>query len=205
MSFMLGKTCARSQFSAAAWTTHLRSRTVMHGKQDNKVSKSSVRGFPIARIAFSVLFSAHISTQGLHNSRTGALICTLTWWAPEFFQPSTCVIDASAAGRNETTVADAGSVRHMAYAASIGGRFSTAARLITLRREVHGSASNFGGKHNQETYVFRSQAVNLCFTRCRLISLFRGSCLAKLSLEAGAFSAVRSKAGALGRELTASF
>jgi len=58
---------------------------------------------------------------------------------------------------------------------------------------------------------------NLClyFTRCGLMSLFRGSCLgthcsrgsclAGLSQEAGASSAVRSRAGALERELTASF
>jgi len=37
------------------------------------------------------------------------------------------------------------------------------------------------------------------------MSLFRGSCLARLSLEAGASSAVRSRDGALERELTASF
>jgi len=41
--------------------------------------------------------------------------------------------------------------------------------------------------------------------RTELMSLFRGSCLARLSLEAGASSAVRSRAGALERELTASF
>jgi len=55
----------------------------------------------------------------------------------------------------------------------------------------------------------------LYFMRCGLMSLFRGSCLgthcsrgsclASLSLEAGASSAVRSRAGALERELTASF
>jgi len=57
--------------------------------------------------------------------------------------------------------------------------------------------------------------LELSCTRCGLISLFRGSslgthgprgsCLARLLLKAGASSAGRSKAGALERELTASF
>jgi|GEM_PF-4790575 len=70
-----------------------------------------------------------------------------------------------------------------------------------------------------ENVAFESTSVctacSIYFTRCGLMSLFRGSCLgthcsrgsclASLSLEAGASSAVRSKAGALERELTASF
>ncbi len=47
--------------------------------------------------------------------------------------------------------------------------------------------------------------MQLYFTWCGLMSLFRGPCLARLSLEAGASSAVRSRAGALERELTALF
>ena len=60
-----------------------------------------------------------------------------------------------------------------------------------------------------ENVAFESTSVctacSIYFTRCGLMSLLRGSCLASLSLEAGASSAVRSKAGALERELTASF
>jgi len=41
-----------------------------------------------------------------------------------------CSTGAKAIGRNEITVADAGSVSHMADAVSVGGKFNLAVRLI---------------------------------------------------------------------------
>jgi len=55
------------------------------------------------------------------------------------------------------------------------------------------------------TYVAWREIMSLFRGSCLGTHCYRGSCLASLSLEAGAFSVASSRAGALERDLTASF
>jgi len=77
---------------------------------------------------------------------------------------------------------------------------TTAAGPVEGRRSPKGSLAELSPMLRTQSRIEHQY-----FTRCGLMSLFRGSCLARLSREAGASRAVRSRAGALERELTASF